>query len=68
MCDGDDRREKGLSICVPNSSKLVDGIGVSTFDNRERTLIEPSGVNDGNHAEEDTLKLVESMSLCLRDE
>ncbi|KAI8099216.1 uncharacterized protein BX664DRAFT_253812 [Halteromyces radiatus] len=35
--------EKGLSICIPSATKLMDGIGVSTLNNLERMLIESSG-------------------------
>ncbi|KAG0184289.1 hypothetical protein DFQ28_011458, partial [Apophysomyces sp. BC1034] len=58
--------EKGLSVC--SATKLMDGIGVSTLNEIERALIESSGQSDGQHTEEDTLKLIEYTSLCIQAE
>ncbi|CAO3595813.1 unnamed protein product [Absidia cylindrospora] len=46
--------------------KLFDGIGTSVKDKVERILIECSGDMDGDHTEEDSLKLLECTSKCLQ--
>ncbi|ORX52339.1 hypothetical protein DM01DRAFT_1323476 [Hesseltinella vesiculosa] len=60
--------EKSLSICVPDASKLMDGIGNCTLDNVDRILVESSGPKDGSHTDDDTLKLIEYVSLSMRNE
>ncbi|KAI9033836.1 hypothetical protein CLU79DRAFT_725675 [Phycomyces nitens] len=60
--------EKGLSICMPQHVKLMDGIGTTLLDDINRILIEYSGQVDGSHTEEDTLKLLEYTSVCLQEE
>ncbi|ORX57016.1 hypothetical protein DM01DRAFT_1362403 [Hesseltinella vesiculosa] len=35
--------EKGLSICIPQYTKLMDGIGTTLLDSVDRVLIESSG-------------------------
>ncbi|KAG1487343.1 hypothetical protein G6F47_012891 [Rhizopus delemar] len=35
--------EKGLSVCAPEATKLLDGIGMTTMDHIHRILIESSG-------------------------
>ncbi|KAG0162784.1 hypothetical protein DFQ28_009587 [Apophysomyces sp. BC1034] len=41
---------------------------MTTLDHIHRILIESSGLQDGIHTEEDTLKLLEYTSICLREE
>ncbi|KAI9320011.1 hypothetical protein BX666DRAFT_1875906 [Dichotomocladium elegans] len=60
--------EKGLSICMPQYSKSMDGFGTTVSDNVDHILIESSSQVDGLHTEEDTLKLVEYTSVCLQEE
>ncbi|KAG0190433.1 alpha mannosidase-like protein [Apophysomyces sp. BC1034] len=60
--------EKGLSICMPQYGKLMDGIGTTLFDNIDRVLIESSGQVGDLHTEEDTLKLLEYTSVFLQEE
>ncbi|KAG1315798.1 hypothetical protein G6F64_000370 [Rhizopus arrhizus] len=55
--------EKGLSICVPVATKLLDGIGMTTLDHIHRILIESSGLGDGIHTEEDTLNKLRTTRL-----
>ncbi|KAG0175224.1 hypothetical protein DFQ30_010999 [Apophysomyces sp. BC1015] len=60
--------EKSLSICVPDASKLMDGIGNCTLDKVDRILFESSGPKDGSHTDDDTLKLIEYVSISMRNE
>ncbi|KAI9476435.1 MAG: hypothetical protein EXX96DRAFT_596510 [Benjaminiella poitrasii] len=46
----------------------MDGIGYSVKDKAERLVMECSGEVDGEHNEEDTLKLMEATSCCLKNE
>ncbi|KAI8072694.1 hypothetical protein BC940DRAFT_233026 [Gongronella butleri] len=46
----------------------MDGIGTTLSDRMDHILIESSGLADGQHTEEDTLKLLEYKSLCLQEE
>ncbi|KAI7889072.1 uncharacterized protein EV154DRAFT_515725 [Mucor mucedo] len=56
-------------LCLSESQrKLLDGIGFSSKDKVERVMMECSGEEDGNHTEEDTLKLMEYTSNCLKNE
>ncbi|KAI9266559.1 hypothetical protein BDA99DRAFT_436404 [Phascolomyces articulosus] len=56
-------------LCLSESQrKLLDGIGFSCKDKVERVMMECSGEEDGNHTEEDTLKLMEYTSNCLKNE
>ncbi|KAG1141343.1 hypothetical protein G6F38_008491 [Rhizopus arrhizus] len=58
--------ENGLVI--PKATKLMDGIGMVSIDQNERVPIESSGLEDGLHTGEDTLKLLEYISICLQGE
>ncbi|KAI8880313.1 hypothetical protein K501DRAFT_296537 [Backusella circina FSU 941] len=46
----------------------MDGIGYSVKDKTERLIIECSREIDGEHTEEDTLKLMEGTRRCLKNE
>ncbi|KAI9308375.1 hypothetical protein BJ944DRAFT_254577 [Cunninghamella echinulata] len=46
----------------------MDGIAYSCKDRSERMIIESSGETDNEHTVEDTLKLMEFTSRCLKDE
>ncbi|KAL7316928.1 hypothetical protein PS15m_003352 [Mucor circinelloides] len=46
----------------------MDGVGYSIKDKTERLVVECSGEADGEHTEEDTLKLMEATSRCLKNE
>ncbi|KAF1804384.1 hypothetical protein FB192DRAFT_1446238 [Mucor lusitanicus] len=46
----------------------MDGIGTALDDDVSRIVIESSGIKDGPHTEEDTLKLLETTTICLNDE
>ncbi|KAI8646408.1 hypothetical protein BD408DRAFT_336910 [Parasitella parasitica] len=46
----------------------MDGIGYSVKDKAERQVMECSGEVDGEHTEEDTLKLMKATSRCLKNE
>ncbi|CAO3702389.1 unnamed protein product [Rhizopus stolonifer] len=60
---------KQLVICLDDDQKkLMDGIGYSIRDKSERLIIECSGEVDSEHTEEDTLKLMEATSRCLKHE
>ncbi|KAI8078734.1 uncharacterized protein BX664DRAFT_389125 [Halteromyces radiatus] len=60
---------KQLMLCLSESQrKLLDGIGFSGKGKIERVMMECSGEQDGNHTEEDTLKLMEYTSNCLKNE
>ncbi|KAG2219480.1 hypothetical protein INT45_010400 [Circinella minor] len=58
--------EKGLVL--PTATKLMDGVGMTSVDKKERILIESSGLDDGIHTAEDTLKLLEYTAKCLQAE
>ncbi|KAI9317181.1 hypothetical protein BX666DRAFT_152713 [Dichotomocladium elegans] len=67
-CELGSTAQKELPICLPDGQKkLLDGIG---FDQSslERILIERSGEKDGDHTEEDTLKIMECSHHCLKTE
>lgn len=58
-----------MAVCLDDEQKkLMDGIGYSVKDKAERVAIECSGEVDGDHTEEDTLKLMEATSRCLKSE
>ncbi|KAI9252121.1 hypothetical protein BY458DRAFT_443929 [Sporodiniella umbellata] len=46
----------------------MDGIGYSIGEKTERLIVECSGETDGEHSAEDTLKLMEATSRCLKHE
>ncbi|KAI8970478.1 hypothetical protein BDF20DRAFT_826290 [Mycotypha africana] len=46
----------------------MDGIGYSVKEKAERLIIECSGEIDGEHTVDDTLKLMEATSRCLKHE
>jgi len=60
---------KQLMLCFSDDQRtLMDGIGYSMKDKIERILMECSGELDQVHTEEDTLKLMECTSKCLKSE
>ncbi|KAI8887113.1 hypothetical protein K501DRAFT_212480, partial [Backusella circina FSU 941] len=68
-CEKGLEANKKLAICLDDTQKkLMDGIGYSIKDKSERLVIECSGEIDGEHTEEDTLKLMEATSRCLKNE
>ncbi|KAG1466694.1 hypothetical protein G6F46_000880 [Rhizopus delemar] len=58
----------GVRRAFPEAIKLLDGIGMTTLDHIHRILIESSGLEDGIYTKEDTLKLLEYTSICIREE
>ncbi|KAF7724048.1 hypothetical protein EC973_001424 [Apophysomyces ossiformis] len=63
--------QHSISLCglvIPKTTKLMDGFGIASIDQNERVLIESSGLEDGMHTDEDTLKLLEYTSICLQGE
>lgn len=68
-CEKGSPSNKQLMICLSESQrKLLDGIGFGCKDKIERVMMECSGEVDGEHTEEDTLKLMEYTSNCLKNE
>lgn len=68
-CEKGLEANKQLAVCLDDEQKkLMDGIGFSVKDKAERVVIECSGEEDGDHTEEDTLKLMEATSRCLKNE
>ncbi|KAG0930809.1 hypothetical protein G6F57_011483 [Rhizopus arrhizus] len=68
-CEKSLEANKQLAICLDDEQKkLMDGIVYSVRDKAERLVMECSGEVDGEHTEEDTLKLMEATSRCLKNE